>query len=65
MYIEYHTKSIFYNYNKRNISFSNNTDLVLLSYVFISKIEIQNIVDIIEGIRYRVAPDKISRLLIY
>ncbi|MCI5773200.1 MAG: V-type ATPase subunit [Erysipelotrichaceae bacterium] len=65
LYIEYHTKSIFYNYNKRNMFFSSNTDLVLLSYVFISKIEIQNIVDIIEGIRYRVAPDKISRLLIY
>ncbi|MEG0077112.1 V0D/AC39 family V-type ATPase subunit [Anaerorhabdus sp.] len=65
IYIEYHTKKINYNINRRHLAFSNNPDIVLLSYMLLSETEVQNIVDIIEGIRYRIAPEKIERLLIY
>ncbi|MEG0177743.1 V0D/AC39 family V-type ATPase subunit [Anaerorhabdus sp.] len=65
IYIEYHTKKINYNINRRHLAFSSNPDIVLLSYMLLSETEIQNIVDIIEGIRYKIAPEKIERLLIY
>lgn len=65
VYIEYHTKTISYNLNKRHMMFSNNADLVLISYMVLSETEIQNVVDIIEGVRYGITPEKISKLLIY
>lgn len=65
VYIEYHTKKISYNINKRHLAFSNNPDIVLLAYMVLSETEIQNIIDIIEGIRYKITPEKIGRILIY
>lgn len=65
IYIEYHIDSIQYNLSKRLIHFSNNADLILVSYLNLLEIEMQNIIDIIEGVRYNVDADKISKLLIY
>ena len=65
VYIEYHTKAITFNIQRKTINFSSNPDLIMLSYVLLSQNEIQNIIDIIEGVRYHIAPDKISELLIY
>ena len=45
--------------------FSTNADIVLVAYMVLSEVEIQNVIDIIEGVRYGIAADKISRLLIY
>lgn len=64
-YIEYHTQMINYNLNKRHMMFSTNADIVLIAYMVLSGTEIQNVVDIIEGVRYGIAPDKINKLLIY
>lgn len=65
LYIEYHTKAINFNIQRKTINFSSDPDLVMLSYVLLSQNEIENIIDIIEGVRYHIAPEKISELLIY
>lgn len=64
IYIEYHIKYIIYQLNKKKLAFTSDPDLVLLTYMALSQTEIQNIVDIIEGVRYKVPQEKISRLLI-
>ncbi len=65
VYIEHHIKKIFYGLDKKYFSFNTNPDLITLSYMYLSELEIQNIIDIIEGVRYRIAPEKISRHLVY
>jgi len=65
VFIEYHTDAIHYNLNKHIIRFSSNPDLILVAFLGLLEIEIQNIIDIIEGVRYNVEIDKISKLLIY
>lgn len=65
VFIEYHMDSIHYNLNKHIIRFSSNPDLILVAYLGLLEIEIQNIIDIIEGVRYNVETDKIAKLLIY
>jgi len=63
-FMEYHTKIITYHMYHRNMEFALDPDLVLLCYMSLSETEIQNIVDIIEGVRYRVPVDRINGLLI-
>ncbi|MFV0552048.1 MAG: V-type ATPase subunit [Anaerorhabdus sp.] len=63
--IEYFTKHISFNINKHYLYFNSSPDIVLLAYMVLSEMEVQNIVDIIEGIRYKISPEKIQRLLIY
>lgn len=46
------------------IDFSIYPSVVLISYVFLSKTEIRNIITIIEGKRYQLAPEEIRSLLI-
>ena len=65
LYIEHTTKMINYNMNRRQILFSSNPNLVLYAYMNLMGIEIENIIDIIEGVRYRVPIDQIKRMLIY
>lgn len=64
-YIEYHVDKIHFNLNKHLLRFTSNPELILVSYMNMLEIEIQNLIDIIEGIRYKVENDKISKLLIY
>lgn len=65
VYIEYHMKKILYAMDKHQMRFSTNPDLVVLAYMLVSEMETQNIVDIVEGVRYRITPDKIARYLVY
>ena len=65
IFFEHSTRSINYNLNKRNIMYSNDADVVLLIYKALMDTEVQNIVDIIEGIRYGIASDQINKILIY
>lgn len=65
VYIEYHMDGIINNLSKHLIRFSNEPNMVLVAYLSVLEIEIQNIVDIIEGVRYHVESEKIARLLIY
>ena len=64
-YIEYQTDAIMFDLNKRLMRFSTNPNIILVSYLSLLEIEIRNIIDIIEGIRYKVDNDKIAKLLIY
>jgi V/A-type H+-transporting ATPase subunit C len=64
-YIEYQTDAIMFGLNKRLMRFSTNPNIILVSYLSLLDIEIRNIIDIIEGIRYKVENDKIAKLLIY
>lgn len=63
--IEQYIQMIQYNMNHHIMEYYQNPSLVLLSYLLVSETEIQNIINIIEGIRYHIAPDKIRALLVY
>ena len=65
MFIEHTTKMINYNLNHKHLLFSSDADLVLLTYLSLMGIEIQNIVDIIEGVRYHIPAEQIKKMLIY
>ena len=65
LYIEYHMNAVKFNLSKHHMRFSNNPNMILISYLIILETELQNLIDIIEGIRYNVDADKISKLLIY
>ncbi len=65
VFIEYHMDMIHHNMNRHIIRFASNPDLILVAYLGLLEVEIQNIVDIIEGVRYNVETEKIAKLLIY
>lgn len=46
------------------INFSTHPPVVLISYVFLNEAEMHDIVTIVEGIRYRLSPDEIRKLLV-
>lgn len=48
---------------KKYMTFSVNPVVVMISYINLSEIEVANIVNIIEGIRYNMPSDKLRRLL--
>lgn len=50
---------------KRNLYYSTNPAIVLLSYLYVSEAELKNIITIIEGVRYEVPADRIKSLLIF
>lgn len=62
---EYYVKKIKYEISKHYMYFSSESEVVLLAYFVLCEIEIQNIIDIIEGARYKVPLEQVSRLLIY
>ncbi len=47
------------------IDYSIDPPVVLISFIFLSETEISNIITIIEGKRYQLAPEEIRKLLIY
>lgn len=63
--IEQYVQMIQFNMNHHIIEYYQQPSLVLLSYLLCGETEIQNLVNIIEGIRYGIAPDKIRALLVY
>ncbi len=53
-----------YRVTKKNIHFSTYPLVVMMSYYFVMKTEYDNIVSIIEGVRYNVDSDKIKQIVI-
>ena len=49
---------------RHNIRFSMSPPIVLMSYIFLKEIEIINITNIIEGIKYRLPSEEIKKMLI-
>jgi V/A-type H+-transporting ATPase subunit C len=64
LYIEHSVQEVMFNINKHNMYFGNNAEVVMMSYIELSKIELSNIIDIIEGIKYKVNKGKITEMLI-
>lgn len=58
-------KKIKFEIATHNMYFSNNPATVMMSYVILAEIELENLICIIEGIRYNIDKDKIKSLLIY
>ncbi len=53
-----------YDWCRHKIRFSISPPVVLMSYIFLKEIEIFNIINVIEGIKYRISPDQIKEMLI-
>lgn len=54
-----------YRLAKKNIRFSNNPSVVMISFMFLSETELMNVIGLIEGIRYRHDPKTIQSMLIH
>lgn len=53
-----------YTIAKKNLHFSNNPSVVMVSFMFLSETELMNVICLIEGIRYQVDPKTIRSMLI-
>ena len=49
---------------KHYLHFSNNPSVVMIAFILLSNIELENVISLIEGVRYRVDPKVIESLLI-
>lgn len=63
-FLEKVTEEILYRKYKHLLRFSKNANSVVYSFIYLSGIEIDNIIKIIEGIRYKIAPEEIAELLV-
>ena len=52
-----------YDVCRRDIRFSTHPSVVLISYIFLKEIEIGDLITIVEGIRYQLAPEEIKSML--
>lgn len=64
-YIEHYTNKIMFSIAKNNFCYSQSAPLVFNSYVTLLEQELENIINIIEGVRYQVAAEDIQKELIY
>ena len=65
VYIEHYTDSFLYALAKKNIYYSLDAPLVYSSYLYTAERELENIINIIEGVRYHVSIEDMERMLIY
>lgn len=65
VFIEYYATEIKYHLSERYMRFSTVAPLVYATYISLHNIEIENIIHIIEGVRYHVSPESIEEVLIY
>ena len=64
LYIEHSIQEVMFNINKHNMYFGNDPEVVMMAYIELCKVELSNIIEIIEGIKYRVNKGKITEMLI-
>ena len=65
IYIEYYAEKIKYNLSKRIMRFSSSPPLVFMTYIILHQIEIMNLVNIVEGIRYGMNEEQIEKTCIF
>lgn len=65
LYIDECYIDVRYKMSRKNIRFSIYPVIVMLSYIFLMEIEISNIVNIIEGVRYNVPSNDIEKMLVF
>lgn len=63
--IEHYTHLIRFQLNHHFIEYYTEPALVLLSYMLLSEMEIDNVINIIEGVRYHIQPERIKKMLVY
>lgn len=59
------TPRVQYRLAKKNIHFSNNPSVVMISFMFLSEIELMNVICLIEGIRYQLDSKTIKSMIIH
>ena len=64
-YIEWYMNRFRYQKAKKNVYYGMSAPLVFSSYLCLQKIELENIINIIEGVRYHVESEDIAKMLIY
>ncbi len=65
IYIEYYAGRIKYDLAKKFMYFAQEVPKVYQSFITLSEIEIDNITNIIEGVRYQINENEIKQMLIY
>ncbi|MDY0210181.1 MAG: V-type ATPase subunit [Acholeplasma sp.] len=65
VYVEYYAEKIRYDLAKKFMYFSTEVPKVFLAFITLSEIEIENLTNTIEGIRYQVDENEIKQMLIY
>ena len=63
-YVEHSIDEVTYSFNRHNLYFGTDSEVVVMAYIELCKIELQNIIDIIEGIKYKLNKSKINDMLI-
>ena len=65
LYIEHYAQRISFNMSAHFIRTYTDPNLALLAYIILADIEIQNVIDIIESVRYQIPQERVKALLIY
>lgn len=64
LFIEYRADCIEYKLAKRCLHFASDAPTAFSAYMILSQLELENIVTIIEGVRYQVPPEETAALLV-
>lgn len=65
VFIEYYADQIKYHLSRRYMRFSTSAPLVFSTYMITQNLEVENLINIIEGVRYGVPSESIEKMLIY
>lgn len=65
VYIEWYMDQFRFQQARKHLYYSQSAPIVYSSYLFLQKLELDNIINIIEGIRYHVDSEDIEKMLIY
>lgn len=65
VYIEYYADQIKYHLARRHMHYDSHAAIVYSAYQLMAEREIENLINIIEGVRYRVSSDEMRTMLIY
>lgn len=65
VYIEWYMDRYRYQQARKNLYYSTCAPLVFTSYLYVQRMELENIINIIEGVRYQVESEDIAKMLIY
>ena len=65
VYVEYFADRIRYNLSKRYMYYASAVPKIYTSFLFLREIEIENLTNIIEGVRYNLPSSEILPMLIY
>lgn len=63
-FIEYSMMMLRAKRNKRLLNFTTSPAVSCLAYIYLRQLELQNIINIIEGVRYKITPEDMQKLLI-